>query len=192
MKIYADRKKSEREFEVGDEVFFKLQPYRQTTVALRRQLKLCAKYFGPYKVIEKIGKIAYKLALSLKSKKIHPIFHVSFLKKKMRSKYFPSVDLSEFEDEVFKIYPATILARRLVRRNNVGYPKFSFSGRILQWTKLLGRIILQLQLNSQDLILGDTEKKKGGNATLLEGIVTLKEHRLMEGVDENLTIKGKT
>ncbi|KAL0454268.1 UNVERIFIED_CONTAM: hypothetical protein Slati_0766000 [Sesamum latifolium] len=63
MQLYANKKRTEREFEVGDEVFLKLQPYKQTSGALRKQLKLSAKYFGPYKIVERVGKIAYKLAL---------------------------------------------------------------------------------------------------------------------------------
>ncbi|KAL0398581.1 UNVERIFIED_CONTAM: Transposon Ty3-G Gag-Pol polyprotein [Sesamum radiatum] len=128
MKLYADKRRSEREFEVGDEVFLKLQPYRQTSVALRKQLKLSAKYFGPYKILEKVGKVAYKLALPPEAK-IHPVFHVSLLKKKIGSRYFPSVSLPEFEDEVFKVHPVAILARRLVPRNNVGVAQV-----LIQWS----------------------------------------------------------
>ncbi|KAL0296053.1 UNVERIFIED_CONTAM: hypothetical protein Sradi_6657400 [Sesamum radiatum] len=128
MKTYADKKRTQRVFQVGDEVFLRLQPYRQTTVALRRQLKLSAKYIGPYKVTEKIGKVAYKLALHPGSK-IHLVFHISLLKKKIGSKYFPSVNLPEFEDEVFKIYPIAILGRRLIARNNVGVPQV-----LIQWS----------------------------------------------------------
>ncbi|KAL0450859.1 UNVERIFIED_CONTAM: hypothetical protein Slati_1642300 [Sesamum latifolium] len=51
------------------------------------------------------------------------VFHVSLLKKKTEAKYFPSVNLPEFEDEVFKVYPVAILAWRLIRRNNVGVPQ---------------------------------------------------------------------
>ncbi|KAL0440158.1 UNVERIFIED_CONTAM: hypothetical protein Slati_2498800 [Sesamum latifolium] len=128
MKLYADKKRTEREFQVGDEVFLKLQPYGQTSVALRKPLKLSAKYYGPYKVLEKIGKVSYKLALPSGSK-IHPVFHVSLLKKKIGSRYFSSVNIPEFEDEVFKVYPSSILARRLVPRNNVGVPQV-----LIQWS----------------------------------------------------------
>ncbi|KAL2230686.1 UNVERIFIED_CONTAM: Transposon Ty3-G Gag-Pol polyprotein [Sesamum indicum] len=128
MKIYADRKRTEREFQVGDEVFLKLQPHKQTSVALRKRLKLSAKYYGPYKIVEKVSKVAYKLELPPGSK-IHPVFHVSLLKRKIGSKYFPSNQLPEFEDETFKIYPAAILARRMIPRNNVGVPQV-----LIQWS----------------------------------------------------------
>jgi transposase InsO family protein len=48
MKKYADLRRSEREFEVGQEVYLRLQPYRQTTVAHRRALKLSPRFYGPF------------------------------------------------------------------------------------------------------------------------------------------------
>lgn len=65
MKLYADKKRIEREFEVGDWIYLKLQSYRQTTLALKQSLKLAAKYYGPFQVPKRIGKVAYKLQLSL-------------------------------------------------------------------------------------------------------------------------------
>ena len=79
MKQFADRNKSERQYEVGEYVFLKLQPYRQTSLGLRRNLKLAFKYYGPYKVLPKVGKLAYKLEL-LEGISIHPTFHVSPVK----------------------------------------------------------------------------------------------------------------
>jgi hypothetical protein len=80
MTTVANRKRSDRSFEINDYVFLKLQPYRQQSMAYRSSQKLAAKYYGPYQVIAKIGSMAYKLDLS-PSTHIHPVFHVSQLKK---------------------------------------------------------------------------------------------------------------
>ncbi|KAL0366704.1 UNVERIFIED_CONTAM: hypothetical protein Sradi_3560500 [Sesamum radiatum] len=60
MKLFVDKHRSERKFEVRDYVFLKLQPYRQISIALRRKLKLSARYYGPYEVVQRIGKVAYR------------------------------------------------------------------------------------------------------------------------------------
>ncbi|KAE8690574.1 hypothetical protein F3Y22_tig00110894pilonHSYRG00006 [Hibiscus syriacus] len=63
-----------REFQEGDEVYLKLQPYRQTSLALMKNLKLAARFFGPYKIQKRIGQVTYKLELPPESKS-HPVFH---------------------------------------------------------------------------------------------------------------------
>ena len=70
MKLYADQKRSEREFKVGDWVYLRLQPYRQTSVELRSNTKLSANYYDPYQVMQKIGNVAYRLKLP-EASKIH-------------------------------------------------------------------------------------------------------------------------
>lgn len=82
MKIFANCNRTEREFQVGQWVFLQLQPYRQTSLAMLRNLKLSPKFYGPYQILEKIGKVAYKLDLPMESQ-IHLVFHVSLLKKKL-------------------------------------------------------------------------------------------------------------
>lgn len=122
MKNYADAKRIERSFEVGDMVFLKLQPYRQSSLQMRKHLKLSPKYFGPYKVIERIGKVAYKLELPPNSA-IHPLFHVSLLKKKIGQQHAPSLVLPVFyEANPCRTYPVKILARRIVPTNNAASP----------------------------------------------------------------------
>ncbi len=81
MKQQVDQHRSEKEFEEGDWVFLRLQPYKQMSLKQQKKdNKLAPKYYGPYKVLQKIGSMAYKLELP-PSSRIHPVFHVSCLKK---------------------------------------------------------------------------------------------------------------
>lgn len=80
MKQQVDQHRSEREFQEGDQVFLRLQSYKQTSLKDKGCQKLSPKFYGPYQVLQRIGEVAYKLALP-PTAKIHQVFHVSCLKK---------------------------------------------------------------------------------------------------------------
>lgn len=80
MKKFANRHRHEDEYQEADLVFVKLQPYCQHSVQLRRNRKLGLKFFGPFPIIARIGKVAYCLQL-LPTARIHDVFHISQLKR---------------------------------------------------------------------------------------------------------------
>jgi hypothetical protein len=84
MKKQANQNRSERTFAVVDLVFLKLQPYVQTSLAPRSHQKLAFRFFGPFRIVARVGTMAYKLELPARSS-IHPVFHVSQLKKSVGS-----------------------------------------------------------------------------------------------------------
>ena len=61
MKQNADKKRRDLYFSVGELVCVKIRPYRQHSLAKRRNEKLALRYFGPYLVLQKIGEVVYKL-----------------------------------------------------------------------------------------------------------------------------------
>lgn len=82
MKQHADKHCNEQEFTIGNWVFFRLQPYKQTSIKVQSSMKLSLQFFGPYTVLEVIDIVVYHLDL-LVSSKIYLVFYISYFKKKL-------------------------------------------------------------------------------------------------------------
>lgn len=118
IKHQADKHSSERTFSVGDMVYLKLQPYRHTSLSAHRSLKLHSKFYGPFRVLAKIGNAAYKLLLP-EGCQLHDVFHVSQLKKHLGPTAIPSPELPLIDAKgTVKVAPMAILQRRVIPRNN--------------------------------------------------------------------------
>ena len=102
-KSYADVRRRPLEFEVGDYVFLKVMPKR-LVVRFGKRGKPSTRFIRPFEIIERVGTVAYRLALPPSMSGVHEVFHVSMFRR-----YIPDpahvVDWGEIEvdtDETFE------------------------------------------------------------------------------------------
>ena len=79
-KSYADLKRKDIKYEVGDKVFLKVSPWRKI-LRFKNKGKLSPRFIGPYEILERIGLVAYRLAFPPELAKLHNVFHVSMLRR---------------------------------------------------------------------------------------------------------------
>ena len=79
-KSSADNRRRNLEFEESDKVYFKISPMKGV-VRFGKKGKLSPRYVGPYEILQWVGKVAYELKLPIELASVHPVFHVSMLKK---------------------------------------------------------------------------------------------------------------
>lgn len=131
MEAQADKNRTERSFEEGQLVYLKLQPYLQSSVVSRTHQKLSFRYYGPYKILQKVGKVAYRLDLPPDAK-IHVVVHVSLLKQFVATADVVSQDLSiVLLDSAAKLEPAKVLATRNIRKGESVITQW-----LVQWTSM--------------------------------------------------------
>ncbi|WZZ44999.1 hypothetical protein YC2023_041258 [Brassica napus] len=82
-KSYADKRRKDLEFQVGDLVYLKMRTF-QGGSKTRKLKKLKPRYMGPYPIVERIGAVAYRLQLSAELSDFHDVFYVSVLRKVVR------------------------------------------------------------------------------------------------------------
>ena len=111
-KSYADARRKDLEFEVGDHMFLKVAPIRGVSRFGRRG-KLSPRFIGPFEILERIGLVAYRLALPPALTAVHNVFHVSMLRKYTAdpSHVIDFEPLPLREDMSYEEYPTRILSR---------------------------------------------------------------------------------
>ena len=109
-KSYTDLKRKEIEYSVGDMVFLKVSPWKKI-LRFGKKGKLSPRFIGPYRVLKRVGPVAYQLELPLELDRIHDVFHVSMLRR-YRSDPTHVVPVAEIEvqtDLTFEEEPVQIL-----------------------------------------------------------------------------------
>ena len=102
-------------FQVGDWVYLRLQPYKQQSLVVKGFNKLSPRFFDPYKVLERIGEVAYRLDLPPESA-IHPVFHVSCFKAKLGTHNISISQLPFVNSQgILTPEPATVVQSRTIQ-----------------------------------------------------------------------------
>ncbi|KAI3682698.1 hypothetical protein L1987_82867 [Smallanthus sonchifolius] len=113
-KSYADKRRKPLEFQVGDFVLLKVSPWKGV-IRFGKKGKLAPRYVGPFKILERIRKVAYKLDLPPSLGNVHPTFHVSNLKKCLADEnlHIPLDDVHIDETMHFVKRPVEIMDREV-------------------------------------------------------------------------------
>jgi hypothetical protein len=112
-KSYADKRRKDLEFEVGDMVFLRVAPMKGV-MRFGKKGKLSPRFVGPFEILEKIGPVAYRLALPPALSGIHNVFHVSMLRKYIpEPSHVLSYDQLQIKDDLsYEEVPIEILDRK--------------------------------------------------------------------------------
>ena len=122
-KSYADVRRREREYEVGDHMFIKVTPMKgQTRFGVKG--KLAPRYVGPYEALKKINPVSYRVALPPVMEHMHNVFHVSMLREYLRDPLHviePTHGLLK-DDYTYEERPIQIVNRRIKKLRNKKIP----------------------------------------------------------------------
>lgn len=118
-KSYADKRRRPIEFEVRDLVMLKVSPWKGI-IRFRKRGKLSPRYIGPFKIIECVGNVAYRLDLPQELQSIHNTFHVSHLRKCLtdESTYVPLNDIEVDNKLNYIEEPVAILDQKVKKLRN--------------------------------------------------------------------------
>ncbi|XP_070036944.1 uncharacterized protein [Nicotiana tomentosiformis] len=118
-KSYSDVRHIDLELKEDNWVFLKVSPMK-CVMRFGNKGKLSLRYVGPYRIIQRIGQVAYRLELSLEISLVHPVFHVSMLKKVVGdpSLIVPVKTIEVNEELTYEEIPIAILDRQVLKLRN--------------------------------------------------------------------------
>ena len=113
-KSYVDAHRIDRSYQVGDRVFIRIRP-NKSTIRFGKGTKLSPRFIGPFEVLERVGPVAYRLALPSHLHKTHNVFHVSVLRHYVadESHKLQWKDLQVSGEGTLTVEPSLILDRRV-------------------------------------------------------------------------------
>jgi hypothetical protein len=127
---YANHRRRELSFKVGDFVYLKVSPMRGLH-HFKVRGKLTPRFIGPFKILEKRGEVAYQLELPPYLSDVHDVFHVSQLKKYLHvpEEQIPMEDMDVKEDLSYQEYPIKILetSERVTQNKRIKMCKVQWS-----------------------------------------------------------------
>ncbi|KAJ8640662.1 hypothetical protein MRB53_017356 [Persea americana] len=200
-KLYYDHGHREEQFEIGDWVFLKIQPQKQKSVTQKALFKLGSQFYGPYKVLQHIGEVAYKLELP-STAHIHPVFHVSQLKRRVGNSSIVETQLPVIDqDGDIRVQPSRAIEYRQMKRGNRVRWEV-----LIQWDSLppeesTWEDLSLMKLQFPSLVLEDKDKLKGGgndedrgrnlkNAYNRARCLRIKEAKLISQKEDNADCAG--
>ena len=112
-KSYADKRHRPLEFAVGDKVFLQISPCKGI-LRFGKRGKLSPRYIGPYEIFQRVGPVAYRLALPLELSRVHDVFHVSMLQEYIPdpSHVLDAEPVQMTADLTYKVEPIQILDQK--------------------------------------------------------------------------------
>lgn len=118
-KSYSDVRRRDLEFRINDWVFLKVSPMKGV-MRFGKKGKLSPRYIGPYRIIRRVGQVAYELELPSELESVHPVFHVSMLRKCIGdpTRVVPTDDVQITEDLSYEEIPVAILDRQIRNLRN--------------------------------------------------------------------------
>ncbi|KAK2367491.1 hypothetical protein QL285_080769 [Trifolium repens] len=146
-KSYADRRQRPLEFEEGDHVFLRVTPTTGVGRALKAK-KLTPKFIGPYQILERVGKVAYRIALPPVLSLIHDVFHVSQLRKYTPdpSHVITPDDIQLRDNLSFEVPPIKIADRKMKRLRTKEIPLVK-----VIWNEATGDTTWELESKMKEL-----------------------------------------